>query len=647
MSLFGGAKTKSTVADKIGSMKIQSQGYGNVIPLVYGRARVSPTLCFYSNFHAWPSLATIKSGGKGGKKKTPTNITWNYTAALMLGLASHETNGTGQCWVDKKKYATAALAGFAAYYGTDTQPPWGYLTTYEPTKAVNLRGFSYLFASVYPLSDSATLGNHSVEVFGHYSTGAGSDANIADIIPHLLATECGYRGDIVVSETLRAECEALGVLFGFALDTQQSANEVITNLLVLANADAVVRSGVLSIFSKTETALITGTSLTSDDFIAEQGQPTITATRKKPIDCFNIVKLEFLNRANDYNVEIAEAKDEASIADIGTRPAETLKAHSITNATVARNLANLLLSRDLAVRNSYDFSLSLRYIYLEPMDVVMINDLTLGLVNHPVVIKKINITPDFELKISAEDYSSQAYQAVYPAVPTSSPYIPDTNAAVGNINPPIIFAAPASLTASGSELWCAVSSSEALYGGCDIYLSIDAGSSYDRIGTHAGSTRMGVLTAGFAAGAEIDTASTLAVDLSQSNGVLSSVSQASIDSLATLCLVNTEFVAYRDVTLTSLSHYSLGYFRRGLYGSTQGAVTNDKIVRCDDSLFKFAYNPQYAGKAIKLKFPAYNIYSAGGQDLSTVPAYDFVIPGVIWDNGSSLWDSGTSLWSNS
>ena len=647
MSLFGGAKTKSTVADKIGSMKIQSQGYGNVIPLVYGRARVSPTLCFYSNFRAWPSLAAIKSGGKGGKKKKPINITWNYTAALMLGLAIHETNGTGQFWVDKKKYATAALAGFAAYYGTDTQPPWGYLTTYEPTKAVNLRGFSYLFASMYPLSDSATLGNHSVEVFGFYSTEAGSDANIADIIPHLLATECGYRGNIVVSETLRAECEALGVLFGFALDTQQSANEVITNLLVLANADAVVRSGVLSIFSKTETELITGISLTSDDFIAEQGQPTITATRKKPIDCFNVVKLEFLNRANDYNIEIAEAKDEASIADIGARYAQTVTAHSITNSTIARNVANLLLSRDLAVRNSYEFSLSLRYIYLEPMDVVLINDDALGLVAHSVMITKIVITTTFELKISAEDYSSQAYQAVYPAVPTSSPYIPDINAAVGNINHPIIFAAPSGLTVSGYELWCAVSSSEALYGGCDIYLSTDGGSSYDRIGTHVGSTRMGVLTAAFASGNEIDTVSSLAVNLGESNGVLTSVSQGSVDSLATLCRVNNEFVSYRDTTLTSLDHYTLNYFRRGLYGSTQGGVSGDSFVRCDDSLFKFAYSQQYAGKAIKLKFPAYNVYSAGEQDLSTVPAYDFVIPGVIWDSGSSLWDSGTSLWSNS
>ncbi|MCX7067341.1 MAG: phage tail protein [Methylococcales bacterium] len=647
MSLFGGAKTKSTVADMVGSMKIQSQGYGNVIPLVYGRARVSPTLCFYSNFAAHPVVETIKTSGKGGKKKKPTNTTWSYTAGIMLGLAATQIAGTGQCWVDKKKYASVALAGLTVFVGTASQAPWGYLTTYEPTKAVNLRGFAYLAASAYPLSDTASIGNHSVEVFGVYSTVTGSDANICDIIPHLLTTECGFSANkIVVSATLRAECEASGVLFGVALEAQQAANELITELLNLANADAVVKGGVLHIFSRTESLLVTGISLSSDDFIAQQGQPTIKPTRKKTVDCFNVLKLEFLNRANDYNVEIAEAKDEASIADIGTRPAETLKAHSITNATVARNLANQLLHRDLAVRNSYEFSLSMRYIYLEPMDVVMINDLTLGLVNHPVVIKEISITPDFELKISAEDYSSQAYQAVYPPAP-SSPNIPDTNAVVGNINTPVIFAAPASLTASGSELWCAVSSSEALYGGCDIYLSIDAGSSYNRIGTHAGSTRMGVLTAGFAAGAEIDAASTLAVNLSQSNGVLSSVSQASVDSLATLCLVNAEFIAYRDVTLTSLSHYSLSYFRRGLYGSTQGAVTNDKIVRCDDSLFKFAYNPQYAGKAIKLKFPAYNIYDAGDQDLSTVPAYDFVIPGVIWDSGSSLWDSGTSLWSNS
>ena len=637
MSLFG-TKTKSTVADQIGSLKIQSQGYGNVIPLVYGRGRVSVTLCFYSNFIAHPVVEDIKTSGKGGSKK-PTKTTWSYTCALMMGLAANEITGTGVLWVDKKKVTSVAEAGFSVFNGTVSQAPWGYLTTYEPTKAVNLRNFAYLAVNNYQLSDTASIGNHSVEVFGAFSSST-TDANIADVLPHLLTTECGIAADkIAVSSELRAA--ANGVLLGLVIDAQQAANELVTELLNITDAEAVIRSGILHILSRTESTLPTGISLSSDDFIADQGQPTIKPTRKKTIDCFNVLKLEFLNRVNDYNVEIAEAKDEASIADIGTRPADTLKAHYITDATVARNLANHLLQRDLAVRNSYEFTLSLRYIYLEAMDVILINDTVLGLVNHPVLIKKIVITTDFKLQITADDYVSLAYQAVYPPA-TSSPNIPNTGAAVGSINAPVIFTAPASLTTTGYEVWCAISNTDALYGGCDIYLSTDGGVSYNRIGTHAGSTRMGVLTANLPSGATVDTSNVLSLDLTQSNGQLATVSQLEVDTTGTLCRVGSEFLAYRDTSLTSIAHYALSYLRRGLYSSTQGAVTGDKFVRCDDTLFKFPYNPVYIGTTVYLKFPAYNIYNDGLQNLSTVPSYAFTIPSLSWSDGVHRWNDGSN-----
>jgi hypothetical protein len=389
--------------------------------------------------------------------------------------------------------------------------------------------------------------------------------------------------------------------------------------------------------------LNSGYTLSSDDFIAEEGTTAITQTRKKAIDVHNVLKIEFLNRTNDYNIEIAEAKDIASIESIGLRPAETLTAHGITSAQTAVNLANYLLCRDLTRRNSYEFSLSLRYIRLEPMDVITLSDVTLGLDNSPVIIKKIIITPDYLLKLTVEDYWYPVMPSNYP-LPVTAPYIPDYTVAIGNINPPVIFLAPSVLTTSGYEIWCAISSSDANYGGCDIHISIDGGVSYQRIGSHIGSARMGVLAADLVSGSEIDTAHTLAVDLTQSNSILSSVGQVSVDTLETLCHVGNEFIAYRDVALTSVSHYAINYLRRGLYGSTQGAVTGDKFVRCDDALFKFPYSPAYRGMTIKLKFTSFNIYQEAPQDISTVPAYDFLITGTSWDSNTSQWDSGSTFW---
>ncbi len=69
-------------------------------------------------------------------------------------------------------------------------------------------------------------------------------------------------------------------------------------------------------------------------------------------------------------------------------------------------------------------------------------------------------------------------------------------------------------------------------------------------------------------------------------------------------------------------------------------------MRCDDSLFKFPYNPIYAGRAIKLKFVAYNSYNEGQQDLATVTAYDFTLAGTAWDASASQWDAGATLWTS-
>jgi hypothetical protein len=644
MSLFGGKKTKSNTVDAIGSLKIQTQGYGNVIPIIFGKVRVPVTLFFYSNFKATPILEKSKSSGKGGKKKK-TVTGYSYTAAVMLGMTANGISAVGKLWVDKKVYPSVAAVGFTVFGGTPTQNPWGYLSTYEPAKAVHLRGFSYLAANNYALSDNATLGNHSIEVSGEGCVGVEGDANPAVFLPLLMMRECGMTGEQFADVTAFSDfCTAQGLLFSLALTEQRTAAELISEILNLCTAELVTRNGLFHFITYYDVGLATGYSLSSDDFIAESSTAAIKLTRKKTIDCFNVLKVEFLNRQTDYNVEIAEEKDATSIAAIGLRPAETIKAHYVCNAQMARNLAHYLLQRDLLIRNTYEFTLSLRYIRLEPMDVITLTDVMLGLNDTPVIIKKIVIAPDYLLNITAEDYVFQAYQPVSYPPAYSVPTIQDQTATAGNINAPVIFAAPVVLTATGYEIWCAISSTSPLYGGCDIHLSIDGGVSYQQIGSHTGNARMGVLTADLLSGSEIDTAHTLAVDLTQSNGLLSSVGQVSVDMLETLCRVGNEFIAYRDVVLASVSHYAISYLRRGLYGSNQGAVTGDKFVRCDDALFKFPYSPAYRSMTIKLKFTSFNIYQEAPQDISTVPAYDFLITGTSWDSNTSQWDSGSTFW---
>jgi hypothetical protein len=116
------------------------------------------------------------------------------------------------------------------------------------------------------------------------------------------------------------------------------------------------------------------------------------------------------------------------------------------------------------------------------------------------------------------------------------------------------------------------------------------------------------------------------VDLTISTGELSTVSQAAFDNGDTLCRVGNEFLSYRDVNLTAPSTYNVSHLQRGLHGSTAGAALGDDFVRCDNSLFKYGYDPAYKGKTIKLKFVAFNSFSEALQDIADVPFYSFTLP---------------------
>ena len=62
-----------------------------------------------------------------------------------------------------------------------------------------------------------------------------------------------------------------------------------------------------------------------------------------------------------------------------------------------------MLQRQLYVRNTYKFKLGIRYALLEPMDIVLISDPTLGLDSAAVRIIQIEEDGNGELTITAEE----------------------------------------------------------------------------------------------------------------------------------------------------------------------------------------------------------------------------------------------------
>lgn len=189
------------------------------------------------------------------------------------------------------------------------------------------------------------------------------------------------------------------------------------------------------------------------------------------------------------------------------------------------------------------------------------------------------------------------------------------------VNDPVVFIAPSALTVSSGELWIAVSCDDTNYGGCIIHASND-GSGYHRIGRLHGRSTMGVLLADLPSASGLDITNTLSVDIGDF-GDIDSVSDAVVDTYDSLCYVGGELLAYKTSDPVDIGQFNLTHLRRGLYGSTSGAVAGDQFVLLNASIFRYRFNKLLVGSMLSLKFQGFNGVGGGLQPLEDLTEYDF------------------------
>ncbi|MBV8592318.1 MAG: phage tail protein, partial [Acetobacteraceae bacterium] len=380
--------------------------------------------------------------------------------------------------------------------------------------------------------------------------------------------------------------------------------------------------------------------------------------RSTPADANNMVEVECLDRANNYNTAIVEAFDQASIDLYGVRRDTSLKARLIADPLyVGPTIAQLVLQRSLLYRNTYTFQLGWKYCLLEPMDLIQITDARLGLAALTVRVTAVEEDDEGTLSITAEDFFGPYSSTVlYPPVgyqPAASPsiigsaggtapsynaqpsggavggFVPNWSTAPGNVNPPLIFEPPTGLLSGELEIWVALSGGPN-WGGAQIWASSD-GSSYALVGSVDSPAGQGVTSALLASysGTNPDTNNTASVDLTESRGQLVSVSAIDAANLMTLCYVGGELIAYQTATLTGASKYNLTTLYRGAYGSP---ITDHPVgaqfALLNGSIGRFSYPSTLIGQTIFLKFPSTNIVGGGLQSLAEVLAYSYTVKGT-------------------
>jgi hypothetical protein len=648
MSLFGN-KTQAATQTIASGVTIQTSIYGSVVPVVYGQTRMTGNLIWYGGFQAIPPGSGGSGGGKGGGggsggKGGSSSSSTDYKASFVFALAEGTLGGVSNVWSSKSETAFGA-SNLSFATGALGQAPWGYLTTNFAGQNLSYAGTSYVYAAAYDLGSSAELPNLSYEVTGLFPNAiAGQpDADpmqiVVDVLTnarHGIGFPTARLGDLSVFSNY---CRAAGMVVSPLFDTQQDAATQVNQIVQDCNAEFVWSGATLTIVpygdmnlsanGATYTApAVALYSLTDDDFLDGGTSDPVQCSRARPSDRMNSVRLEWLNRANQYNIEVVEAKDQAAIETYGLRTDQPSQSHWFCNLAAATMSATLQLQRQ-AVRNQYSFTLGWRYCLLDPMDIIAITDANLGLAQQWCRVVSIEEDDTGNLKIVAEDYLDGAGSAPLYSYQGGSPFIANYNSAPGSVNAPLIFEPPPAMLAANSITAPQIligASGGPNWGGCDVWLSLD-GATYQRMNRVTSPARQGVLRSALAAGADPDTADTLSVDLTESGGALLSGTLADANAFRTLCYVDGELIAYETATLTGAGLYGLTTLRRGVYGTAIAShAAGAEFCRLDDNILwiDLPVAPvSYVGRTLYLKFLSFNLYGGAQESLASVSAWSY------------------------
>lgn len=131
-------------------------------------------------------------------------------------------------------------------------------------------------------------------------------------------------------------------------------------------------------------------------------------------------------------------------------------------------------------------------------------------------------------------------------------------------------------------------------------------------------------------GSDPSNADDLVVVLEENCPALDSGTTQDADSLNTMCFVDGEIISYSTCTPSGQNQYTMSnYMRRGQVGSQiLPHVAGAAFMRLDSSIFKFSYDPQWAGQTLFLKFQSVNRWGKSPQALSAIEPVVFTVPGL-------------------
>lgn len=639
---MSGGQTISISETKAEALDLQSSAYGVTRAVVHGTSRVAGNLVDYQDFKAVPHTTTQSGGGKGGGVETQTT-TYTYTVSLVMAITDHPIIDITAIWRGKTVYrgsTSPSQVGASLLDGELGQAMWAPLATINGgAHALAYSGLACVVAQDYDLGSTAQVENHTFEVVGlHAGDVAGSpDADPANILSDWLTNN---RWGVGIAPTWIGDltqysnyCRAAGLLLSIALTEQASASERIKALASMTNSKPVMMDEQIHMVPLGDEPLTgNGATYTPDltpiyDLTPDQFTE-LRPNRKAPADAYNIVKVEYKSRAQDYNVAVATAKDQASIDQYGARLAPTISGHWIPDAATANLVAQINLKRFRYTLNTYEFQLPWHFSDLVPTNIVTLTDPAEGVDRAPVRIDVIE-EDNTGMKLTASEFPhSVASVSSYPLQETDG-FKHDYNVSPGSAGTPFFIEPPVELTSTGLEVWIAAAGADSNWGGCHVWASM-SGSNFKKLGTIIRGARFGTLATAVA-----PTDSVFAIQLTDTHTQLLNGSIEDALALNTLCVLRDtatavpEFFSYTTANLTGAGSYTLGGMVRGVYGTSSSAhAAGAAFARLDDAIVKSEPMQRTAiGKQLHVKLQSFNVYGLGLEDLSAVTDHTYTIRG--------------------
>jgi hypothetical protein len=667
MGLFGGASGAKLAKPPVYTcLQIQTSALGLPIPIIWGTQRISGNCIDYFGFKNLGSKGKSGKGGKGGADSYSASV----IIALCEGSASSSPTTIGRIWSGVSETTLDGLGG-GFFAGTANQAAWTVAAASPPGHTL---GYSFTALYVHEnlqLGTSASLPNINFELFStfnNYNVPSGSpDANFGDIIPDFLtntrygvnldgASLVGFNeGGLTGSNTsLLVYNYCAGIYVSPLLkDAEQVSSTLqrwanVGNFWIFWSGTALKcvclgDTPITAVGPHGETvSYIPNTTpiydLGPDDFqVAEKNkldaEPPVKVTRKDSADGFNQVQLNCSIRTTNGGVPNSPAyqdtpfrwQDSASIDHVGVQAPNVISSTEICNVGTAAVVVSLIGQRAQYIRNEYAFKLLYYFLLLEPGDIVTLTDPNLGLDKYPVRIKQVDEDDKGVLSFIAEEFAYGVGTANIQEFEPAGGMAPfnqlDTP---GPINPPAFLVAPPAFTNDALYVWIALSGPPSV-GGCGVALSFD-NVTFSMIGEVETASLQGTLTAALPAATGLDTTNTLAIDLTESSGIIpATATDADAQAYRTLCLVDDELLAYGNVSPTGAYTAALTYLERGLYGTTPAAhAAGAPFSRIDPTaVFQYALPAGYLGQTLYFQFPTANLFGNSAQSLADCVTYEF------------------------